>query len=154
MLQIQSKRFYLDVKQNRRGRFIRVAEVSTFCFCFVLTPTGCLLRCNVIPKKKLKIESLSTTLLLFLLLFIILFLHSLHTTLKRVIVRVSYRQHAYILHKNHVSSTFVCTDKENFWALRSSRKCTELACRSMTSKKFYDTESPPYTAQSAPTYFT
>lgn len=29
MLQIQSKRFYLDVKQNRRGRFIKVAEVST-----------------------------------------------------------------------------------------------------------------------------
>lgn len=27
MLQIQSKRFYLDVKQNRRGRFIKVAEV-------------------------------------------------------------------------------------------------------------------------------
>lgn len=32
MLQIQSKRFYLDVKQNRRGRFIKVAEVSNF-FC-------------------------------------------------------------------------------------------------------------------------
>ena len=29
MLQIQSKRFYLDVKQNRRGRFIKVAEVNT-----------------------------------------------------------------------------------------------------------------------------
>ena len=28
MLQIQHKRFYLDVKQNRRGRFIKVAEVS------------------------------------------------------------------------------------------------------------------------------
>lgn len=28
MLQIQSKRFYLDVKQNRRGRFIKVAEVN------------------------------------------------------------------------------------------------------------------------------
>lgn len=27
MLQIQSKRFYLDVKQNKRGRFIKVAEV-------------------------------------------------------------------------------------------------------------------------------
>ncbi|XP_013390045.1 transcriptional activator protein Pur-beta isoform X4 [Lingula anatina] len=27
-LQIQSKRFYLDVKQNRRGRFIKVAEVG------------------------------------------------------------------------------------------------------------------------------
>ncbi|VDI06262.1 Hypothetical predicted protein, partial [Mytilus galloprovincialis] len=25
-LQIQSKRFYLDVKQNRRGRFIKIAE--------------------------------------------------------------------------------------------------------------------------------
>lgn len=30
MLQIQSKRFYLDVKQNRRGRFIKVAEVRMF----------------------------------------------------------------------------------------------------------------------------
>lgn len=30
MLQIQSKRFYLDVKQNRRGRFIKVAEVINF----------------------------------------------------------------------------------------------------------------------------
>lgn len=29
-LQIQSKRFYLDVKQNRRGRFIKVAEVSYY----------------------------------------------------------------------------------------------------------------------------
>ncbi len=29
MLQIQSKRFYLDVKQNRRGRFIKVAEVRS-----------------------------------------------------------------------------------------------------------------------------
>jgi len=29
MLQIQSKRFYLDVKQNRRGRFIKVAEVGS-----------------------------------------------------------------------------------------------------------------------------
>jgi hypothetical protein len=32
MLQIQSKRFYLDVKQNRRGRFIKVAEVSSLIF--------------------------------------------------------------------------------------------------------------------------
>lgn len=32
MLQIQHKRFYLDVKQNRRGRFIKVAEV---CFLFI-----------------------------------------------------------------------------------------------------------------------
>lgn len=31
-LQIQSKRFYLDVKQNRRGRFIKVAEVSFFFY--------------------------------------------------------------------------------------------------------------------------
>lgn len=31
MLQIQSKRFYLDVKQNRRGRFIKVAEVLQNC---------------------------------------------------------------------------------------------------------------------------
>lgn len=28
-LHIQSKRFYLDVKQNRRGRFIKIAEVSS-----------------------------------------------------------------------------------------------------------------------------
>ena len=28
-LQIQSKRFYLDVKQNRRGRFIKIAEVQS-----------------------------------------------------------------------------------------------------------------------------
>jgi len=27
-LQIQSKRFYLDVKQNKRGRFIKIAEVD------------------------------------------------------------------------------------------------------------------------------
>jgi len=26
-LQIQSKRFYLDVKQNQRGRFMKIAEV-------------------------------------------------------------------------------------------------------------------------------
>lgn len=32
MLQIQSKRFYLDVKQNRRGRFIKVAEVNQVNF--------------------------------------------------------------------------------------------------------------------------
>lgn len=35
MLQIQSKRFYLDVKQNRRGRFIKVAEVFNSQNCFV-----------------------------------------------------------------------------------------------------------------------
>jgi len=28
MLQIQSKRFYLDVKQNRRGKFIKIAEIG------------------------------------------------------------------------------------------------------------------------------
>jgi hypothetical protein len=27
-LQIQSKRFYLDIKQNRRGRFLKIAEVG------------------------------------------------------------------------------------------------------------------------------
>lgn len=27
-LKIQSKRFYVDVKQNRRGKFIKIAEVS------------------------------------------------------------------------------------------------------------------------------
>jgi len=32
-LHIQSKRFYLDVKQNRRGRFIKIAEVKiSQCF--------------------------------------------------------------------------------------------------------------------------
>lgn len=39
MLQIQSKRFYLDVKQNRRGRFIKVAEVKNpklFCVCVIM----------------------------------------------------------------------------------------------------------------------
>lgn len=34
MLQIQSKRFYLDVKQNKRGRFIKVAEVIKYTFFF------------------------------------------------------------------------------------------------------------------------
>ncbi|KAK9499902.1 hypothetical protein O3M35_002844 [Rhynocoris fuscipes] len=29
MIQIQSKRFYLDVKENRRGRFIKVAEIAS-----------------------------------------------------------------------------------------------------------------------------
>ena len=29
-VQIQSKRFYLDVKENRRGRFIKFAEVFLF----------------------------------------------------------------------------------------------------------------------------
>uniref|UniRef100_T1GFU9 PurA ssDNA and RNA-binding protein n=1 Tax=Megaselia scalaris TaxID=36166 RepID=T1GFU9_MEGSC len=28
MLQIQSKRFYIDVKQNRRGKYIKVAEIG------------------------------------------------------------------------------------------------------------------------------
>ena len=27
-LKIQSKRFYVDLKQNRRGKFIKIAEVS------------------------------------------------------------------------------------------------------------------------------
>ena len=31
-LHIQSKRFYLDVKQNRRGRFLKIAEVKEFEF--------------------------------------------------------------------------------------------------------------------------
>jgi len=35
MLQIQSKRFYLDVKQNRRGKFIKVAEVSIDNIIFI-----------------------------------------------------------------------------------------------------------------------
>lgn len=30
MLQVQNKRFYVDVKQNNRGRFIKLAEVSLF----------------------------------------------------------------------------------------------------------------------------
>lgn len=45
-LQIQSKRFYLDVKQNRRGRFIKVAEVSciklTLIYCKILIRFVCL----------------------------------------------------------------------------------------------------------------
>lgn len=36
MLQIQSKRFYLDVKQNRRGKFIKVAEVNIIVFLLKL----------------------------------------------------------------------------------------------------------------------
>ena len=36
MLQIQHKRFYLDVKQNRRGRFIKVAEVRIDYHLFLL----------------------------------------------------------------------------------------------------------------------
>ena len=31
-LQVQSKRFYVDVKQNRRGRFIKIAEVFIVSF--------------------------------------------------------------------------------------------------------------------------
>ena len=39
-LHIQSKRFYLDVKQNRRGRFIKIAEVRRrFSFERVTRPT-------------------------------------------------------------------------------------------------------------------
>lgn len=30
MLLIQSKRFYVDVKENKRGRFIKLAEVLLF----------------------------------------------------------------------------------------------------------------------------
>jgi len=29
MVFIQNKRFYLDVKQNQRGRFIKIAEVCS-----------------------------------------------------------------------------------------------------------------------------
>lgn len=36
MLQIQSKRFYLDVKQNRRGKFIKIAEVSIINIYYLL----------------------------------------------------------------------------------------------------------------------
>ena len=28
MLHIQSKRYYIDVKQNRRGKFLKIAEVG------------------------------------------------------------------------------------------------------------------------------
>jgi hypothetical protein len=31
MLQIQSKRFYLDVKQNKRGKFIKVDSPAPKC---------------------------------------------------------------------------------------------------------------------------
>lgn len=33
---IQNKRFYLDVKQNSRGRFIKIAEVSAMHKSFLL----------------------------------------------------------------------------------------------------------------------
>ena len=33
MLQIQSKRFYLDVKENRRGKFIKVCQTAHSQFC-------------------------------------------------------------------------------------------------------------------------
>jgi hypothetical protein len=49
MLQIQSKRFYLDVKQNRRGRFIKVAEVSSTIFMYY-SRVMCLNPCSVIVK--------------------------------------------------------------------------------------------------------
>ena len=35
-LQIQSKRFYLDVKENKRGRFIKFAEVFIYFIGFQL----------------------------------------------------------------------------------------------------------------------
>lgn len=35
MLQVQSKRFYVDVKQNNRGRFIKLAEVSKSLHAYV-----------------------------------------------------------------------------------------------------------------------
>lgn len=37
ILQIQAKKFYLDVKQNKRGRFVKISEVIWYCFrwmCF------------------------------------------------------------------------------------------------------------------------
>lgn len=34
-LQIQSKRFYLDVKENRRGRFLKIAEVCIHDLTFL-----------------------------------------------------------------------------------------------------------------------
>jgi len=30
ILQIQAKKFFLDVKENRRGRFIKISEVFLF----------------------------------------------------------------------------------------------------------------------------
>ena len=35
ILQIQAKKFYLDVKQNKRGRFIKISEVLLF-YSFIL----------------------------------------------------------------------------------------------------------------------
>jgi len=35
-LHIQSKRFYLDVKENQRGRFLKIAEVLITCFIFIV----------------------------------------------------------------------------------------------------------------------
>jgi len=44
-LQIQAKRFYLDVKENRRGRFLKIAEVCVIsvlkCICGVVTTGRC-----------------------------------------------------------------------------------------------------------------
>ena len=41
MLMIQNKRFYLDVKENPRGRFIKIAEVTnesiSLFFCVFIT---------------------------------------------------------------------------------------------------------------------
>lgn len=34
---VQSKRFYVDVKQNERGRYLKLAEVSLFYFSIFTT---------------------------------------------------------------------------------------------------------------------
>ena len=56
MLQIQSKRFYLDVKQNRRGRFIKIAEVSFLCVTkFILSHAPQLVCNNTLTCKRVVI---------------------------------------------------------------------------------------------------
>lgn len=37
-IQIQTKRFYIDVKQNKKGKFIKIAEVSFEIFCVARLP--------------------------------------------------------------------------------------------------------------------
>ena len=38
MLQIQSKRFYLDVKENKRGKFIKVSNTNYIYLNYIYYP--------------------------------------------------------------------------------------------------------------------
>jgi type IV secretory pathway component VirB8 len=58
MLQIQSKRFYLDVKQNRRGRFIKVAEVSFRIMVCACSNVNCLLPACMVVKNVMALPQL------------------------------------------------------------------------------------------------